>query len=234
MVGLGPGDPQHLSIRALDALEEADIIIAYKSYIKLIEKIINKKEIISSGMKKEKERAIIAIEKAKEGKTIAVVSSGDSGIYGMAGLILELAPEQMEVEIVPGITAASAAASLLGAPLINDFVVISLSDLLTPWETIAKRLHAAGQGDFVSVLYNPRSQGRQKQLEWAQEIFMQYRDPSTYVGIVKNAHRGKSTQKITSLGKLLEEDVDMLTILIIANSDTRIINGKMITARGYE
>ncbi|QGU00248.1 Cobalt-precorrin-3 C(17)-methyltransferase [Candidatus Syntrophocurvum alkaliphilum] len=231
---MGPGDQEFLAGKTIEVIKMADAVVGYKSYVKLIENLVENKKVVSSGMKQEQKRAEKAIELANEGKNVVVVSSGDPGIYGMAGLLLELTPPNLEVEIIPGITAASAAASILGAPLINDFAVVSLSDLLTPWELINKRLNAAGQGDFAIVLYNPRSQGRREQIEWACEILLKYKDPKTPVGIVRNAKRGETKAVITTLGKMLQEEIDMLTTVIIGNSDTRIINGKMVTARGYK
>jgi precorrin-3B C17-methyltransferase len=233
VVGLGPGSRDLLTPRALESIRSAEVVIGYKSYTALIEDLIVDQELISSGMRHEKERARLAVEKALTGKLVVVVSSGDAGVYGMAGLILELAGDRIPVEIVAGVTAGTAAAALLGAPLMNDFVVISLSDLLTPWEMIAARLDAAGRGDFVTVIYNPRSQGRQQQIEKAQEILLQYRQPQTPVGIVRNAERADARVVITHLANMLEEEIDMLSTVIVGNSATRIENGRMITPRGY-
>ncbi len=233
MVGLGPGKRDLLTPRALLSIKQADVIIGYKSYIALIEDLIGDKEIIGSGMRQEIERARLAVEKAQAGKLVVVVSSGDPGVYGMAGIILEIAGEDVPVEIVPGLTAGSTVAALLGAPIMHDFAVISLSDLLTPWEKIIARLDAAGLGDFVTVIYNPRSQGRQQQIEIAQQILLRYRKPQTPVGIVRNAERADSTVVITNLKDMLEAEIDMLTTVIVGNSETRIEHGRMITPRGY-
>lgn len=233
-MGLGPGDRDYLAPRALAALQEADVIVGYKSYLNFIEDLLADKVVVSSGMKKEIDRARTAVEMAQSGQTVAVVSSGDPGIYGMAGIVMEIAGESIPVEVIPGITAANSAASVLGAPLMHDFVVISLSDLLTPWETILKRLEAASSGDFVVVLYNPRSHGREAHLETAREVLLRHKDPDTPVGIVRNARRRDQSCIITTLGQMAREDVDMLTTVIIGNSQTRVTHGKMLTPRGYK
>ena len=234
MVGLGPGDRDYLTPRALAAIQEAEVIVGYKTYLAFIKDLMLDKEVISSGMRKEIDRARAAIEIARTGKTVAVVSSGDPGVYGMAGIVMELAGDSVAVDVIPGVTAATSAAAVLGAPLMHDFVVISLSDLLTPWETIAKRLEAAGSGDFVVVLYNPRSRGRESHIEIAREILLKYKNPDTPVGLVRNAKRQDESSIITTLGKMLKEDIDMLTTVIIGNSQTRIEHNKILTPRGYQ
>ena len=234
MVGLGPGDKNLLAPAALEAIRLSDVIVGYKTYLELIEDLIEGKEIISSGMRKEIDRAQMAIDFAQQGKTVAVVSSGDPGVYGMAGIVLELAGDSVQVEVVPGITAATAAAAALGAPLMHDFAVISLSDLLTPWVKIMNRLEAAGLGDFVVVLYNPKSHGRQTHIETAREMLLWHKDPDTPVGIVRCAKRGTESVVITTLRDMLKEEIDMLTTVIVGNSQTRVENGKMITPRGYK
>ncbi len=237
VVGIGPGDTDYICPAALNALENSDTIIGYKTYIKLIEPFSRKKELISSPMKKEIDRCEEVLKLAETGKTISLISSGDSGIYGMAGIMLEIIAErksEIDTEIVPGISASVATASLLGAPLMNDFVTLSLSDLLTPWELIEKRLHAAGTGDFVISLYNPKSKTRVRQLNTAIEILLKYQTPETPVGIVKNAMREKQEVMITDLRNVLDHNIDMFTTLIIGNSQTKIINGKMVTRRGYK
>ncbi|HZK18141.1 MAG TPA: precorrin-3B C(17)-methyltransferase [Clostridia bacterium] len=233
MVGLGPGDRDLLTPQALEAINYADVVIGYKTYLDLVEDLLEGKDVISTGMKKEVDRAKEALGLAKEGKVVALVSSGDPGVYGMAGITLELAGEDVEVEIIPGVTAATAVAAALGAPLMHDFAVISLSDLLTPWVKIMTRLEAAGLGDYVVVLYNPRSQGRQTQIESAREILLWHKSPDTPVGIVRRAKRGKEEVVVTTLGDMLEEEIDMLTTVIIGNSQTRVENGRMLTPRGY-
>ncbi len=234
MVGLGPGDRDLLAPAALEAIRIADVVVGYKTYLDLIEDLLKDKEVVSSGMRREIDRSKTAIELAQQGKIVAVVSSGDPGVYGMAGIVLEMAKDIVEVEVVPGVTAATAAAAALGAPLMHDFAVISLSDLLTPWVKIMTRLEAAGLGDFVVVLYNPKSKGRQTHIETAREILLWHKDPETPVGIVRCAKRGKEEVVITTLKDMLKEEIDMLTTVIIGNSQTKIENGKMVTPRGYQ
>jgi precorrin-3B C17-methyltransferase len=234
VVGLGPGDRNLLTPQALEAINRADVIVGYKTYLHLIEDLLENKEVVSSGMRKETDRARTAVELAKEGKVVSVVSSGDPGVYGMAGIVLEMAGDSVEVEVVPGVTAATAAAAALGAPLMHDFAVISLSDLLTPWVKIMSRLEAAGLGDFVVVLYNPKSKGRQTHIETAREILLWHKSPETPVGIVRCAKRGEEEVVITTLKDMLNEEIDMLTTVIVGNSQTKIENGKMITPRGYK
>lgn len=223
--------------RAKQEIETAEVIIGYETYVKLIRPIIKRDiEVITGGMGQEIERAKIALTKALENKRVAVISSGDPGIYGMAGLMLEVAEREkanVQIEIVPGITAATAAAATLGAPLMGDFVVISLSDILIPWNLIEKRLRAAAEADFVIVLYNPQSQGRREPLSKAHKILLEYRNPSTPVGIVKRAGRKGEETTITNLKELLDHEVDMVTTIIIGNSTTRIVDQKMVTSRGY-
>ncbi len=233
MVGLGPGGAESLTPSARAALQEAQVVIGYKTYLNLIGDLLLDKKVHSSGMRKEIERAKEAIRLAQAGAVVAVVSSGDPGIYGMAGIILELAAGNVEVEIIPGVTAATAAAAVLGAPLMHDFAVISLSDLLTPWETIANRLQAAAQADFVIVLYNPKSQGRPEQITWARDIIKGHRQPQTPVGIVRNALRPGEEKVFTTLKDMLAEDIDMSSTVIIGNSQTRMRDGRMVTPRGY-
>lgn len=233
-MGIGPGGREHMSLRAQQVLQAAEVIIGYKTYLKFLDDLLEGKEVVDSGMRKEVERCQLAVDKAKEGKKVAVVSSGDAGVYGMAGVVLELVGEaDLEVEIVPGITAANAAAASLGAPLMHDFAVISLSDLLTPWELIKKRLACAAEGDFIITLYNPRSKGRRDQIVEAKEIIAQHRSNDTPVGIVRNAKREGEEVVITTLGEMLNQEIDMFTMVVIGNSNT-FSNGKyMITPRGY-
>ncbi|MHB1127812.1 MAG: precorrin-3B C(17)-methyltransferase [Bacillota bacterium] len=234
VVGIGPGDRDQMTLRALKAIDEAQVVVAYKTYLHLIEDLVEGKEIVASGMTQEVDRARQALKLAREGQIVAVISSGDAGVYGMAGLILELRQDlDMEVEIVPGITAATAAASALGAPLSNDFAVISLSDLLTPWERIVERLTAAAAGDLVIVLYNPRSHQRTSQIEEARSILLRCRVPQTPVGIVRNAKRGREERLITTLEEMLSLPIDMLSTVIIGNSQTQVIDRWMVTPRGY-
>lgn len=233
VVGLGPGEARQLTPRAARAIEEAQVVVGYKTYLAFIRELIKGKEIISSGMRKEVDRARIALMKAAAGQAVAVVSSGDPGVYGMAGIILELAGDRVAVEVIPGVTAATSAAAVLGAPLMHDFAVISLSDLLTPWETIAKRLEAAADSDFVVVIYNPQSQGRRKQIAAARDILLKYRSQDTPVGIVQNAGRPEEKKRITTLAAMLDEEINMQSTVIVGNSQTKIRHGHMITPRGY-
>ncbi|MCL2172681.1 MAG: precorrin-3B C(17)-methyltransferase [Candidatus Bathyarchaeota archaeon] len=226
-----------MTTKARKAIEEASIVVGYGTYIKLIQDIVRKDaEIISGTMGKEVERAKIAVKKANENHTVVMVSSGDPGVYGMAGIILEVADQektQVPIEIIPGITAASSASAILGAPLISDFAVISLSDLLTPLEKIEKRLELVSQTDMSIVLYNPQSQGRIEPLIKAYEIMIKYINPDTPIGIVRQVGREGQQSKITSLKNLLNEEIDMVTTIVIGNSSTKIINNKMVTKRGY-
>ena len=227
-----------MTLEALQALADSEVVVGYKVYVELIDDLLTDKEVHSTGMGREVERCRFAIEKAQAGQRVALISSGDCGIYGMAGLVYEiLANEgsqgQFEIEAIPGITAATASAALLGAPLMNDWASISLSDALTPWEVIVKRLHAAGQGDFVIALYNPRSRARPHNLAEAMEILRGYRGHETPVGIARNAYREGQDCKLTTLGELDEADVDMFTTVIIGNSLTRDLHGYLVTLRGY-
>lgn len=233
IVGLGPGDRDHFSYRAVQAIEESDVVAGYGMYVDLVKDLLEGKEVISKGMKREIERANLAIEEAKKGKNVAVISGGDPGVYGMAGIVLELADPEIEIEVIPGITAATAAAASLGAPLMHDFALISLSDLLTPYDKIMDRIKHCSMADMAIVIYNPRSHGRQKHLDEAREIMLQYKSPETPVGLVRNAKRGEEEVVITTLGNLPNEEVDMLTVVLVGNSETRVQNGKMITPRGY-
>jgi precorrin-3B C17-methyltransferase len=237
-VGIGPGALEHLTPKARQAIENAEVIIGYKTYVKLIQSIIKRDvEVFSGGMGQEVERAKTAVAKALANKSVAVISSGDAGVYGMAGVVLEAAELEkanVPIEIVPGVTSATAAAATLGAPLIGDFVVLSLSDILTPWSLIERRLRAAAQADFVIVLYNPQSQERKEPLTKAHQILLKYRNPNTPVGIVKKVGRDGEQAVITTLKEMLNNDVDMVTTIIVGNSTTRIVNQRMITPRGYD
>lgn len=233
VVGIGPGLHDHMTNAAKVAIENSDVIVGYSTYLEIIKDIIKDKEIDSSGMKKETDRCKRALDYAKEGKTVAVVSSGDPGVYGMAGLVLELAKD-VEVEIVPGVSAANAAASALGAPLMHDYCVISLSDLLTDWELIKRRIDAAGMGDFVVALYNPKSMKRVKHIEIAREILLKHKKESTPVGIVKNAKREGENIVITTLKDMLNHEIDMFTTVVIGNANTYVKDGKIVTPRGYK
>lgn len=239
MVSLGPGDPRYLAPESLAALESAEVVVGYRTYLALVApEVLAGKTIVSTGMRGEVERCEAAVEAARSGKATVLVSSGDAGVYGMAGLVLEVLEDraptgEVEVEIVPGIPAVCAAAALLGAPLMHDFAVISLSDLLTPWESILRRVRAAAEADFVIALYNPRSRKRDWQLEAVREVISCVRSRCTPVGIVRNAMRDGQTVEVTDLARLDPARTDMLSILLVGNSSTRIIGGRMVTPRGY-
>lgn len=240
LVGFGPGAEAQMSVRALQAIEEADVVIGYSTYIKLVRNLLEGKEVIRKGMTEEIDRCIETYEQAQLGKTVALISSGDIGVYGMAGPTYEVLLKSgwkpgcgIEVEIVPGSTALSACASLVGAPLTHDFCSISLSDLLTPWPTIAKRIDAAGRSDFVVALYNPKSGRRTQQIVEAQRILLQYRKPDTPVAIVKSAYREAQYIQMVRLDEMKDCKIGMLTTVLIGNSSTYMQEGLMITPRGY-
>ncbi|VAX13715.1 Cobalt-precorrin-3 C(17)-methyltransferase [hydrothermal vent metagenome] len=240
LVGFGPGSESHMSVRALQAIEEADVVIGYSTYIRLVKNLLDGKEIIRKGMTEEIDRCLQAYEQAKQGKVVVLVSSGDIGVYGMAGPTYEVllqsgwTPDSdIEVEIVPGTTALSASAALVGAPLTHDFCSISLSDLLTPWPVIAKRLDAAGRSDFVIALYNPKSGRRTGQIAEAQRILLQYRKADTPVAIVKSAFRDLQEIQRVRLDEMKDCKIGMLTTVLIGNSSTFMREGLMITPRGY-
>lgn len=239
MVGIGPGNPEDLSRRAHRLLREADVVLGYRIYLRLLEEVLSpvqKRE--GSGMREEVGRAQRAVELALGGQRVAVVSSGDPGVYGMAGLVLEVLLNtgrwrEIDFAVVPGITAASAAAGLLGAPLTHDFAVISLSDILTPWEVIVRRIEAAAAGDFVVVFYNPKSNRRITQVEEARQILLRYRTPATPVGIVTNARRGGEQVILSDLAHFVDEEINMRSLVVVGSSQTYIKNGYLITPRGY-
>lgn len=239
VVGLGPGEVSQITNKALTALENSDLIVGYEVYIALIKHLIPNKETLTTPMKKEVDRCKMAVEAAISGKNVAVVSSGDAGIYGMAGLIYEVLAEyctnevEVEVEVIPGITAAASAAAILGAPLMQDFAVISLSDLLTPWEDIEKRIRLAAQAGFVICIYNPSSKKRWDYLKKACELAMESLHKSTPCGFVRNIGREGQQQELLTLEELAEAKVDMFTTVIIGNTNTKIVNGKLVTSRGY-
>lgn len=235
VVGIGPGDSKGMTGHAVAALSEADIICGYDTYVALVRDDFPDKEIIATGMTQEVERCKLALQAAVDGKTVAVLSSGDAGVYGMAGLIYQLAADfpPVEIEVVAGVSAAMSGAAVLGAPLMHDFAVISLSDLLTPWEIIAKRLHSAAAADFVLCLYNPASKRRTEQLLNACDIILRYRQPGTVCGWVRNIARDGQECGMLTLGELRDWQTDMFTTVFIGSSQTRNINGKMVTPRGY-
>ncbi|MCN4144954.1 MAG: precorrin-3B C(17)-methyltransferase [Thiohalomonas sp.] len=240
LVGFGPGSREHMTQRALEVISDSDVVIGYSTYIQLLKDLLDGKQIMRKGMTEEIDRCIEAYEQAKQGKTVALVSSGDIGIYGMAGPTYEVllqsgwTPQSdISVEVVPGTTALSACATLVGAPLTHDFCSISLSDLLTPWPTIARRLELAAKADFVLALYNPKSGRRTGQIVEAQKIILRYRDAKTPVAIVKSAYRRKQRIEHTTLDKMSECDIGMLSTVLIGNSTTFVQDGLMITPRGY-
>ncbi len=227
-----------MSRRALDAIAAAETVVGYDTYLALINDLLPGKKIIGTGMTQEIDRCQAAVEEAMAGRRVAVVSSGDPGIYGMAGLVLELVFKyppavQPEVDIIPGISAIGAAAALLGAPIMHDFAVISLSDLLTPWDTIVKRAEMAAAGDFVIALYNPKSTRRVTQIEQVREIVLKHRPAATPVGIVRHASRPNESMVISDLENFTREHIDMFSLVIIGNSRTYTAAGRMITPRGY-
>ena len=237
IAGIGPGSKEDITPAVLEAVREADAIVGYKYYFQFIEPYIKSGcECIDTGMKKERQRAGQAFDLAKQGKTVVVISSGDAGIYGMTPLIYEMRAalhSDLEIKTLPGISAFQKAASLLGAPIGHDMCVISLSDLMTPWEVIERRIKAAAVGDFVTAVYNPKSHGRYWQLYRLQELFLKYRAADTPIGYVRQAGRDDEEIKITTLGAFDPEDVDMFTVMIIGNSQSYVADGKFITPRGY-
>ena len=234
-VGLGPGAASDLTLKARDALDEADVIVGYTTYVELISESYPTKELVATPMRGEVERCRMALERAASGDKVAMVCSGDPGIYGMAGLLYELAGEYegVEVEVVPGVTAANGGAAVLGAPLMHDWCTISLSDLMTPWDTIERRLTAAATADFCICLYNPGSHGRHEHLRRACDVLLAHRCPNTVCGIVRSIGRDGHTSRTLTLEELRDEQVDMLTCVFVGNSETRLIDGHMVTPRGY-
>ena len=236
VIGLGPGGGADLTGRARAALEECDLLVGYTAYIDLVKEDFPDKETLSIGMRREVDRCRAAVEAALTGKSVAVVCSGDSGVYGMAGLIYEVAQEYdpIDIEVVPGITAACGGAAVLGAPLTHDFAVVSLSDLLTPWEKIEARLTAAARADFVLCLYNPASKSRPDYLRRACDILLAAgKSPDTVCGTVRNIGRAGEEARILTLGQLRDTQVDMFTTVFVGNSQTKVLGGKMVTPRGY-
>jgi precorrin-3B C17-methyltransferase len=236
VIGIGPGNEEYLTREARDALDASDMIIGYPLYLDLIKPLVEGKEQVSTPMRKEVERCRIALEKAVEGRNVALVCSGDAGVYGLASLIYELAPEYppVEIRVIPGITAALSGAALLGSPLSGDFAVISLSDLLTPSETIEARITAAARGGFPICLYNPASKSRRNNLAKACDIILAFRKAGTVCGVVKNAGREGERVFLTDLKTLRSYEADMITTLFIGNAETFCVNGKMVTPRGYQ
>lgn len=234
-MGIGPGSFEDMTIRALNVLNGCDVIIGYTVYVELVRKYFKDAEFLSTPMRKEKERCIMALEQAAKGRRTAVICSGDAGVYGMAGLVLELGKgyPNVEIEVVSGITAALSGGALLGAPLTHDFAVISLSDLLTSWETIENRLKAAAEGDFAVCIYNPSSKKREGYLKKACDIMLKYKDGSTVCAAVRNIGREGVEKHILTLNELREYKADMFTTVFIGSSETKEINGFVVTPRGY-
>lgn len=235
IIGLGPGGGRDLTLRAQAALEACDLLVGYTTYINLIREQFPDKELLATPMRREEARCRMALQAAAEGKITGMVCSGDPGVYGMAGLCYELAGEfpSVEIEVVPGVTAATGGAAVLGAPLIHDFAVISLSDLMTPMEKIELRLDAAARADFVLCIYNPSSRKRSDYLRRACDIILQYRSPETPCGYVRNIGRVGEEAVVLTLASLREAQVDMFTTVYVGNSQTMVLDGKLVTPRGY-
>lgn len=237
VVGTGPGAVDLVTPRARLAVETADVVVGYATYLELVTEFIRPdQEVISSAMMQEIDRCRKALELADAGRKVALVCGGDPGIYAMAGLVYELVRETgstSRIDIIPGIAALNSCAAILGAPLMHDFAAISLSDLMTPWQVIEKRLQAAAMADFVTVIYNPKSKKRTTQIVRAREIMLEQRDPQTPVGIVSGATRPHETVRLTTLAGMLDEEIGMQTTVIIGNSTTFIFQDKMVTPRGY-
>jgi len=236
VVGIGPGAYEKMTIEAAEALKNSDVIIGYTVYVDLVKEHFAGKEFLTTPMKKEVERCKMAFEEAMKGKTVSMICSGDAGVYGMAGLMYEVGMNYPEVElsVIAGVTAATGGAAVLGAPLIHDFCLISLSDLLTPWEKIETRLLDAAHGDFVICLYNPSSKKRHDYLQKACDLMLKYKSEETVCGIVGNIGRDGESETVMTLKELRDTQVDMFTTVFIGNSQTKNINGKMVTPRGYK
>lgn len=234
-VGIGPGSPEQMTELARRTLASCEAIVGYTVYIDLVREAFPGKEYITTPMRQEKERCRLALESARQGKSTAMICSGDPGVYGMAGLLYELSEEYpgVEIEVIPGVTSATAGAALLGAPLMHDFAVISLSDALTPWELIEKRLRAAASSELILCLYNPESRKRPGYLKRACEIVLEYLPPETICGIARQIGREGETWQVMSLAQLAQENVDMFTTVYIGNRTTKKLGVKMITPRGY-
>ena len=235
VVGIGPGAADEMTVRAMKALEASQVIAGYGVYTDLVRPLLPDKEYLETPMRKETERCQMAIDAAMSGKTVAMISSGDAGVYGMACLIYELAEgnKELDIEVVPGVTAALSGAAVLGAPLGHDFAIISLSDLLTPWEKIEKRLEMAAAADLCVAIYNPSSHKRADYLMKACDILLRHASPETVCGAVRNIARDGEEMHVMTLGELREYKADMFTTVFVGNSQTRVIDGKMVTPRGY-
>jgi len=237
VVGIGPGRPLDRTRRAEETIARCRVIVGYSRYLELIRDLTEGKEIISSGMTKEVERCTIALDRARRGDQVAVISSGDPGVYGMAGLALELAHAEgvvVPIEIVPGVAAANAAAARLGAPLMCDYATISMSDLLVPWDVIRKRIEAVAKADFVVAIYNPQSTTRKKQIKEAAAIFRKYKSGKTPVGIGTAVGTTDERVVLTDLDHFLEYEINMRSIVLIGNSSSKVLGGWFVTPRGYK
>lgn len=237
VIGIGPGSIERMTNEAIDAIKSSDVVVGYKPYLEYVSEFLDGKETFSTGMTGEIERCNHAIDLAESGKNVSIISTGDAGLYGMAGPIYELVHERnakVEVVVVPGVSAQFSAAADLGAPLMHDTATISLSDLLTPYDLIMKRVELAAEGDFVIAIYNPRSKTRKDHLKNAFDLIKKHRDGSVPVGIVKDSGREGTEITLTTIEEIDYEMVDMKTIVIVGNSSTRVIDGKMVTPRGYE
>lgn len=240
VVGIGPGAHDHVTPVATRAIADAELVVGYTTYIKLVSELIRGKEIVRTGMTEEIGRARTAVERARDGAKVALISSGDAGVYGMAGLVFQVLRDlgwkrgdSPELHIIPGVTALSSCASLVGAPLVHDFCAISLSDLLTPWSVIARRIEAAASADFVIGLYNPASGRRTRQIVEAQTIIRKHRDGATPVALVKSAYRKLQHAILTDVDRFLDYEIGMLTTVLIGSSNTYVYEGYMVTPRGY-
>ena len=235
VIGIGPGEYEQMTLKAIHAMEKSEVILGYTVYVDLVKEHFPGKEFLTTPMKKEVDRCVMAFEEAKKGKVVSMICSGDAGVYGMSGLMYEVGVNypEVELEIIPGVTAATGGAAVLGAPLIHDFCLISLSDLLTPWEKIEARLLAAAEADFVVCLYNPSSRKRSDYLQKACDLMMQYKSPETVCGIVSYIGRDGEHYEVMDLKTLRDTKVDMFTTVWVGNSQTKEINGKMVTPRGY-
>ncbi len=240
VVGIGPGNDEHVTPAALAAIQDAELVVGYSTYIKLVRHLIVGKEVVNTGMTEEIGRARAAIERARSGARVALISSGDAGVYGMASLVFQVLEEidwkrgdSPELRLIPGMTALNSCGSLVGAPLSHDFCSISLSDLLTPWPVIARRIDAAASADFVIGLYNPASGRRQRQIVEAQRIIRQYREGTTPVALVKSAYRKRQNVVLSDLDNFLEYEIGMLTTVLVGSSNTTVFEDYMVTPRGY-
>lgn len=235
VVGIGPGGLAGMTLEAKQVLDQCDCIIGYTTYIALLKPVFQPAQWLSTGMKKEVDRCKLAVDEARKGKRVAMVSSGDAGMYGMAGIMYEVAAayDDVEIKVIPGVTAAASGAARLGAPIVSDCCLISLSDLLTPWDTIEKRLDCAAAGDFVICLYNPSSKKRADYMQKAAQIILRYQRPETPVGIVRNIGRDGETTDVTTLAEVGSKHLDMFTTVIVGNSQTKVVGTHLVTPRGY-